>query len=286
MSQNGNGQWMDDATWLAARRKLLTATDSPAILGVHPTRSAFQVFVEKTEGVELTEPNEAMRWGQRQEPVIAEAYQEETGRDVAPPPQRLTVHPTIPWMGASLDRLVMDGKRGLGVLELKVTSKDVSRAIPAHWQVQVAHQIEVAGVEWGSIAVLIRGQRMEWFDVERNDRFIKALLRRLAEFWAEHVLKRVPPPVDGSESCSRALAAYYAASREQDVDLPAESAAWAKSYLEAQAEIRRCETKKTQAQNAICAAMGAATIGKAADGTRFSWRPTAKGGRVFRVMGR
>lgn len=290
MSGNGNGSavataTMDDATWLAARRKVLTATDSPAILGVHPRKSAYQVFVEKTEGVELTPIDERMRWGQRHEPTIAAAYQEETGRQVLSPPQRLSLHATIPWMGASLDRMVVDAERGPGVLELKTTAKDVSRDLPVYWEVQVAHQMEVAGVTWGSIAVLIGGNRMVSFDLDRNDRFMRGLLRKLEAFWKEHVEKRVPPPVDGSESCARALAAYYAAATEKSVELPPESAQWAREYLTAQGELRIWEARKTKAQNSICAALGEATLGTAADGTRFSWRPTARGGRVFRVMG-
>ncbi|MFN7970837.1 MAG: YqaJ viral recombinase family protein [Acidobacteriota bacterium] len=290
MFGNGNGNAvataaMDDAAWLAARRKVLTATDSPAILGLHPTKSAFQVFVEKTEGVELTPMDERMRWGQRHEPTIAAAYQEETGRQVLPPRERLSLHATIPWLGASLDRLVVDAERGPGVLELKTTAKDVSRELPVHWQVQVAHQMEVAGVAWGSIAVLIAGSRMLWFDLDRSDRFLRGLLRKLECFWKHHVQARVPPPIDGSESCARALAAYYAAASEQSVDLPPESAEWAREYLTAQGELRIWEARKTKAQNAICAALGAATVGTAVDGTRFSWRPNARGGRVFRVMG-
>jgi predicted phage-related endonuclease len=62
----------------------------------------------------------------------------------------------------------------------------------------------VLGWSWGSLAALLGGNRLVWFDVERNDRFIAALRVAVAEFW-ERLLTLTPPPVDASESSRRAL---------------------------------------------------------------------------------
>jgi len=290
---NGNGHGMTDEEWLAKRRTLLTATDAPAILGVHPFKSALQVYVEKTQGFELTQQSERMRWGLLLEDAIAKAYAEETGRAVELPPERLTIHPTLPFMGASLDRIAVDPELGRMVLELKTTSMKVEDELPLFWQVQVAHQMEVAQLTRASVAVLnpTWGYEFIWRDIEKNERFTQALVRRLEEFWNENVLKRIPPAPDASESAARALAALYSASKDVTVELPEESTTWAREFHEAQVEIKRWEARKAAAQNAICAAMGEASVGIATDGSRFTWRSEHRAGfavgakdiRVFRA---
>ena len=282
---------MTDADWLAKRRTLLTATDAPAILGVHPFKSALQVYLEKTGGMELSKMNEAMRAGQLLEPVVAQLYAEETGRKVELPPERLSTHPTHSWMGASLDRIAIDDEVGRMVLELKTTSTDIRNELPMYWQVQVAHQMEVIGLDRASVGVLMFGRRFIWRDIDRNERFTEALVRKLRHFWHEHVLKRIPPLPDGSESAARGLAAMYDKPVDETVELPDDAVAWAEQYHAAGAEMKRQDELKQAAQNAICAAMGNATVGVTPDGRRFTWRKESRKGfaveakeiRVFRA---
>lgn len=63
--------------WLHARRKLITSTDVPAILGFDKNRSAYSVYVDKTtapdpDAPDLAETNEAVKWGQLLEDIVAE----------------------------------------------------------------------------------------------------------------------------------------------------------------------------------------------------------------------
>ncbi|MFN7976372.1 MAG: YqaJ viral recombinase family protein [Acidobacteriota bacterium] len=284
----GNG-WMSDEDWLAARRRVLTATDAAAILGVHPWKSALQVYAEKVQGVELTQATRRMRWGQRLEDDVADAYSEESGRRVALPETRLSIHPAIPWMGASLDRLVEDDVRGRGVLEIKAIWRSGDDEVPAHWLVQVAHQMEVAQLPWASIASLSYGERLEWTDVEADGDFRRLLLARLEEFW-ERVQRRRPPAPDASDSAARAVRALYHGDDGTTATLPPESATWARSYVEASQEITRLGRVKQEAQNRLMAAMGEASLAVAADGTRFTFKTEHRKGsntpaqdvRVFR----
>jgi len=275
--------WLSDEEWLAARRKVITATDAAAILGVHPWKSALQVYAEKTESVELTESTNRMRWGQRLEDDIADAYAEESGRAVTIPPERLSLHPSIPWMGASLDRLVEDPERGPGVLEIKAIWRGAGGELPTHWMVQVAHQMEVAQRPWASVACLSFGERLEWTDVDADGAFRALLLERLSEFW-ELLQRRIPPEPDGTESAGKALRALYPADNGTSVHLPPESATWARDYVESGAEIARLARVKQEAQNRLMAAMGEAATAVAADGTRFTCKVEHR--RGFTTEGR
>lgn len=284
-------QWMSDEEWLAARREVVTATDAPAVIGVSPWKSALQVYCEKLGLEGPSGESERMAWGRRLEGVIAEAYAEETGRKVAPPAERLSRHPRIAWMGASLDRLIEDPERGIGVLEIKTTAMRIDEDLPLHWLVQVAHQLEVAQARWGSIAVLQGGNRLLWRDVEVNEVFTQALLEKEEVFW-RCVEGHLPPPPDGSDSAREALRAMYRRENGQTVDLPPESGEWARRYAQASEEIKRWTSARTEAQNLLLAAMGEAAVGVAADGSRFSNRLEKRGGysvaggehRVFRRM--
>lgn len=284
--------WMSDKEWLEARRKVLTATDAAAIMGVHPWKSALQVYVEKTQGGELSRSNRRMRLGQRLEDDIAEEYAEETGRRVSSPAARLTIHPSIPWMAASLDRLVEDPERGMGVLELKAIWHRVGddEELPAHWLVQVAQQMEVAQLPWASVASLAFGERLEWRDLAADPRFRDLLVDRLADFWAR-LQRGQPPAPDASESTTRALRALYPRAIDLALELPVDSDVWARQYVEASAEIGRLSKLKTEAQNQLMASMGEASEAQTPSGVRFTYRVEHRKGttvapkavRVFRV---
>lgn len=287
----GSNGWMTDDEWLAARRQVVTATDAPAVIGVSPWKSALQVYCDKLGIGGPTAESERMAWGRRLEGVIADAYAEETGRRVAMPSERLTRHPAISWMGASIDRVLEDPERGPGVLEIKTTAMRIDEELPIHWLVQVSHQMEVARVRWSSIAVLQGGNRLLWRDLEVNDSFTRALVEKEEAFW-RCVEGHSPPPPDGSDSAREALRSLYRKENGQTVELPPESAEWARRLARASEEIKKWTAERTEAQNLIVAAMGEASVGVAGDGSRFSHRMEKRGGytvtggehRVFRRL--
>ena len=67
-------------SWLEARRGGLGGSDSAAIVGVDPYRSALQVYAEKTDLIEPQEDNNILWWGRKLQPIVAQAYRRETGR--------------------------------------------------------------------------------------------------------------------------------------------------------------------------------------------------------------
>lgn len=260
------------AAWLEERRRVIGSSDAPAVLGVCPYKSALQVYAEKLGLAEPVEQTERMTWGLRLEGVIADAYAEETGRSVSLPPERLSIHPSRSWMGASLDRVVEDEARGRGVLELKTTSRlREGDELPVHWRVQVAHQLEVSGLPWASIAVLEGGNRLVWLDVEVNARFTALMVEREEEFWGR-LQRREPPEPDGSESASTALRLLYPRDSGATVELGPDAAEWADKLERARAAKREAEEAERAASNSLKAMIGEATYAVLPDGTRYTFR--------------
>jgi len=281
----------DREQWLAARRSGIGASEAAAVLGVSPWKTPLQLYAEK---LEITEPDiaetEAMQWGLLLEAPVAEHYATVTGRTLADP-GRFTLHRSRmhPWMVATLDRAILraEGRTVPGVLEIKTTggfrAEDWETEPPMPAQVQAQHQLAVMDWQWGSIAVLIGGQRFRYFDVERNDAFIEAMIATEAAFW-QRLEEQNPPPVDGSDSARDLLKRLYPKETPGlTVVLPGEATDWAARRLEGIALGKQGEAMRTAAENRIKQAIGEAEVGVLSDGSQFTWRATERAGYVVQA---
>ena len=274
--------------WLAHRGEGIGASEAAAVLGISPWLSPFALWGEKVGTMEPLPQSEAMTWGLRLEPLVADHYAAETGRRVeALPPYSVHVSDTHPVMRASLDRIVhAEGRPGPGVLELKTSGGrrsdwDDPDTIPLHYVVQVQHQLAVTGWTWGSLAVLIGGQTFRWLDIERNDEFITLLTAKVEAFW-DLVQRQEPPPVDGSPSTLKAIAALYPRERADldPVALPPEADQWDAQRQAALEAIKAAEAQKAEAEAHLKALIGEAPAGLLPGGIRYTWATQERKGYV------
>lgn len=287
-----------EVEWREVRRQGIGASDAPAILGLSPWKSPIQLYADKLGLAEDgQEETEAMRWGRRLEGVIIAAYAEDTKRE-AMPGDPLTVHRSdeFPFMQTTLDGWVTEPARtARGVLEIKTTgffrAEDWAEGPPLMYQVQVQHALAVVGARWGSIAVLVGGQRLLWADIERHDGFIARLIAQERAFW-ERLQAKDPPAVDDSKATSEILRALYP--KEQAglvVNLPGEAIEWDAAIQAAKAEIKAAETTKRLHENLLRAAIGEAEAGALSTGTVWKWTSREVAGyevksRIDRVLAR
>jgi len=265
-----------EEAWLAERKTGVTATDAPVIAGCRG--SAYQLWAEKRGLIEPPDlaDREWIRWGHLLEPVVLAEYAERTGREVIPwPAYTVARHPDRDWLICTPDAEQIDGGRR-GALEVKTAgeyrSHDWDDEPPLAYQVQLQHQLAVLSLERGTLAVLIGGNRLRWFDAERNEPFIRTLLEVEEEFWFLCQSGR-PPPVDGSEATARALAKLHPADTGESVILPEEAAQWDRDLQEVKAAIKDGEAAAAELENRIKAAIGDATYGILPDGSgRWSWK--------------
>lgn len=202
--------------WLSVRRTGIGGSDAAAAVGLNPYISALELWLDKTgrgEGLPRPAPDDTTSptyWGTLLEPIVAASYTKQTGNRV----RRVNAvlrHPHIPWMLANIDREVV-GARDVSILECKTAGEYGARlwrdGVPEYVQIQVQHQLAVTGKSAAHVAVLLCGQALEVFRVERDDALIGRLIELEARFW-QYVECDQPPPADGSESADRALRHLY-----------------------------------------------------------------------------
>lgn len=98
--------------WLKYRKMGITGTDTGAIVGMNPYKSALQVFVDKTtDNIEVFD-NEAMKQGRDLEEYVAQRFCHATGKKVRRA-NAIFSSDEYPWMLADFDRLVAGEKTGL-----------------------------------------------------------------------------------------------------------------------------------------------------------------------------
>lgn len=251
------------AEWLQERKKGIGGSDASAILGFNPWKSAFELYIDKTsEHVEEID-NEAIHWGNVLEDVVAEEFTRRTGKKVRRRNQTFR-HKEHEFMIANIDRDVV-GERAL--LECKTTNAFNLGAwdgeqIPPAYICQLQHYMSVLDYEKAYIAVLIGGQKFVWKEVERDDEFIELMIEQEKHFWEEHVLKGVPPEIDGSKSASELLAKMYPEDNGETVMLPSDEAEMLIEAIESiKAEVKEKLELQKEYENKLKLLIGEAQMG-------------------------
>ena len=202
--------------WLQVRKGGIGSSDAAAAVGLHPYKSQLQLWMEKTGrdgNLPVVNPNDdtsPMYWGTLLEPIVAAHYTRRTGHRV----RRINAvlqHPEYPWMLANIDREVT-GAADVQILECKTAGIHGSRlwrdGVPEYVQLQVMHQLAVTGKQAADVAVLLGGQELQVFRIERDEEMIAQLISLERQFW-DYVERGEEPLADGSESADLALRALY-----------------------------------------------------------------------------
>lgn len=217
---------LDREQWLEVRKGGIGSSDAAAAVGLHPYKSQLQLWLEKTGrdgGLPVVDPSDdrsPMYWGTLLEPIVAAHYTRRTGHRV----RRVNAvlqHPEHPWMRANLDREVV-GEPQVQILECKTAGIHGARlwreGVPEYVQLQVMHQLAVTGKQAADVAVLIGGQELQVFRIERDAAMIAQLIALEQQFWG-YVERDQAPPADGSDSAEVALRALYPRDSGTTLDL-------------------------------------------------------------------
>ena len=202
--------------WLTVRRQGIGSSDAAAAVGLNPYKSQLQLWMEKTGrdgALPVVDPNDdqsPMYWGTLLEPIVAAHYTRRSGHRV----RRVNAvlqHPEHPWMLANIDREVV-GASDVQILECKTAGIHGARlwrdGVPEYVQLQVMHQLAVTGKQAADVAVLLGGQELQVFRIERDDTLIAQLVVLEQQFWG-YVERDQQPPADGSASAELALRCLY-----------------------------------------------------------------------------
>lgn len=234
---------MNRDEWLAKRRETMPdggprvqASELPTILW----GDQLSLYLDKIgQGEDFD--SLLLQRGRRWEAVVADEYAQQTGRPVRDLGAFvIQQHPTIPWLGATLDRTT----RGPGEAHGWMSSDGLTRPCavslmpwcplqikvalgrPKEWEAgpplavvtQVQAEIACFGSMWGAIAALTNYfAPLQVFDVERDDEFLALALPHVEEF-RDRVRRRIPPEPRSSDALP-ALRRLYGAGNGETIDL-------------------------------------------------------------------
>ena len=259
--------------WLAARRQGIGGSDIAAIVGLHPYRSAVEVWAEKTGLVDDSPAPEQAYWGMQLEDVIAKHFAA-SHRCRVRRVHAILQHPQWPILLANIDRIAYLPVEA--VLEIKTADSRLAAAwegdkVPDWVLLQVQHYLGVTGLDRGYVAALIGGNRYIEREVVRDDELIAQLQQIALDWWRRHVEEGVPPEPDGSEASSEILRRLYPTVQHPAVDLPDEAEALIREYEDAARAEKEAAERKEQAANRLKALLGDAEIGRLGGVPRVRW---------------
>ncbi|HEY8102864.1 MAG TPA: YqaJ viral recombinase family protein [Burkholderiaceae bacterium] len=273
--------------WLTVRKNGIGSSDAGAAVGLNPYQSQLELWMIKTgrdANLPKVDPNDEtspMYWGTLLEPIVAAHYTKRTDNRVR------KIHavlqhpdPDKAWMLANIDREVV-GVNDVQILECKTAGEFGSRlwkeGVPEYVQLQVQHQLAVTGKAAADVCVLICGQEIRIYRIERDDALIARLIQLERQFW-HYVETDTAPPADGSDSAAIALQALYPHDSGNTLDLSDDtemSAAFA-DLVAVRAEIANREMVEAELKQRIQQRMGNASKALFQSGD-VSWKRSKDG---------
>lgn len=188
----------DSEEWHKLRSEKLGASDVASIMGVSPYRSPYELWLLKTKRIPPFTQTDAMLYGKRMEPILREAYFEQTNELFAP---AVYIHDEHDFLMASLDGLSFDEDK---ILEIKACNKEVftkaqQGEVAEHYFPQLQMQLSCVPTAQEVHFHCYHKQDTVTVIVRRDDEFIKKMLYECQEFW-DHVINDCPPPAK-EEDC-------------------------------------------------------------------------------------
>ena len=190
------------------RRTYMGSHDTAAVSGFHPWLNPAQVFMNKTGMSKGQADNDQLYFGRLLEPVILSEFAERMHVTLSSP--GFVRHPTLEWFGGTPDGM-LDGRRAgvdaknIRYLDPQKWGDDGSGDVPEYIAFQAQHFMALFDYPVWYIAALFAGCEFRIYPIERDREMSDLIVEMDGAFWNEHVVPKIPPPIDGSDSCRRML---------------------------------------------------------------------------------
>lgn len=272
--------------WLVARRDCVTATDIAKILGLSKFGNALSVYLDKIgEAPEIDQNAQPLKWGRRAEPMILRGYHEDVAPLVMEPPFTLIRSTREPLIGATLDARRELITRSGGSPECDgrpVDAKNIRHdsaewgpngtdQMPLYYAAQLVGQMFVTETKHADLAVLFGGNDDRVYTLEHVQGTEDNIIEQCVNFWNNHVVPRVPPPIDGSETFKKYLAQKFAKHTDTILRATPEHHEWAVKLAASEEQLDNAQVTVEELRNKFRAAIGEGNA-KAIEGPRGSWK--------------
>ncbi len=254
------------AEWLNNRRNGIGSSDVATILGCNKYASPYQLWLNKRGAAPQESENFLMKMGHKLEPIIADLWQEATGRKVEPwsESEYMYVHPELDFLRASPDR-EYEG----GILECKSTQLKVDTdTLPEYWFCQVQYQMGIAQKDHCNIAWLISGREFGFAEVDFNPEFYRYMIDEVTRFWFENVIGGKEPEL----TCETDLMLKYAHDDGSSIEVNEDVYNIYTELSAKNAELKAIEVEVNELKERAKLSMGAAQEATYNGQTLFTWK--------------
>lgn len=260
-----------------ARRTYLGSHDTAGIAGYSPYLTPMQIYMNKLGMTEGRETTPLMEWGTRLQAPILAKFAEVLEADLEG--ERFIRHPSLPWFGGTPDATIKGKKAGVDAKYVQYFNEEWgdegTDQIPRHLLFQCHHFLALMNYDVWYVAALGNRSQFRIYEVLRDQEIADIIIGMDGEFWKEHILREIPPPMDGSYSWRKYIerihpketAAVRAATPEESV--------WMEDLRRAEAEKNDAESRAEAAKNRLAASIGDAA-GIVSDAGRITYKQ-AKG---------
>jgi putative phage-type endonuclease len=249
--------------WIDLRRTGLGATDAAVIAGRSRFSAPFDKFSEMMGRTAPKVASEAMLWGTILERPVGLEWAKRTGKKVRHSGYTY-------WLEKGIySHYDFDVVGEPAILEVKTASaygqrdwgEEDTDQVPAEYLLQAQHEIMVRpGIERCYIAILIGGQKLQKYVVERDDELIGYLLT-LERNFLERTWAGIPPEIDGSDAATEYLRSVHPKDDGTQVTLDPSTEDIAREYLAAKATEKETAEKIALLGNTLREKLAAASSG-------------------------
>ena len=168
-----------------ARRKFIGGSDSNILMAGDPER-IFALWENKTGRRDDDDLSHVLpvQMGVYTEPLNRIWWEITSGQPVTHAGEQ-RVHPSIPFMGCTLDGLTVTDSGMQAIFEAKhVNAFAKIEDVFQRYMPQVHHNAMVCGVDHAILSVFVGTMTYEWTEIETDAQYLMELLDREREFWA------------------------------------------------------------------------------------------------------
>lgn len=207
--------------------KGLGASEIAGVCGLSPFIKPWEIWARKRGLIVPEAPSRRMRRGIRLQQPAAQIFSEDYGI----PHEwwdRSNYNPDRPWQRSTVDAFVPNIANKKAVLEVKTTGLDqagefarleegeigTEDGIPDYYLAQVQWQLSTHDLKYGYLAVLIAGDELRAYKIERDQTLIDDLLEEGDVFWRRYVLGGLEPPPGHSDAVQAYIKRRWPRERE------------------------------------------------------------------------
>jgi putative phage-type endonuclease len=233
------------------RKNGIGGSDVAAICGLNPYKSAIDVYFDKILDKDEDIKNDNIWWGNELESVIVKKYLDTFPQKITFPDTKIDAE--YPFLLANVDGLLEDGAileaKNVGIHASKKWGQQFTDDIPIPYYLQIAHYARIFKAPYAHIAAYFGGSDFRIYEYIPNRKIEEMIVDKCTNFWENHVLKRIPPPISDYKD---QVKVWHTAMKDSAKEVSSDIMLTIKQLNEHQQNIKQLEKKSEELKSSIC----------------------------------